>query len=110
MPSSSSIARPHRRDRTGTRRTRDGEVVHVELRTEVGIPHDRARQHFSPRALEDKLTEVEHVDVLADLAHQCHVVLDQEDTDATLGDRAPKDLPEAPRLAAVEPRRWFVEQ
>src|ERR1700722_6704751 len=102
MPWSSSIARPYRWDRTGRRRTRDGEAGHGTLRTEIGVPHNRARQHVRPRSLEDKLAEVEHVDVLADLAYQCHVVFDQEDADTTVSDRAPKNLPEAPRLAGVE--------
>ena len=76
----------------------------------IRVPHDRTRQHLSRRALEDHLAEIEYIDVLADLTHQRHVVLNQEDADATLSDRAYQDLPEASRLHGVEPRGRFVEQ
>ena len=52
--------------------------------------------------LEDQLAEVQDVDVVADLADQSHVVLDQQDPQPAIGHRGGEDLSEAPGFGAVE--------
>jgi len=38
------------------------------------------------------LAEVDHVDVVTDPIHECHVVFDQQDADPALGDDASENL------------------
>ena len=64
----------------------------------------------SGRAVEQRATEVEHVDVLADLHHQRHVVLDQQQTRPAFGHDPLQHRAEALGLGRVETRRRFVEQ
>src|SRR5580700_5988253 len=62
-----------------------GPVALDPFRTEIGGPDDVAVEHLGRAAFKDQAAEVEHVDVGADLAHEGHVVLDQQDARAPLG-------------------------
>src|SRR5579863_3782796 len=68
------------------------------FRTEIGGPDDVAVEHLGRAAFEDQAAEVEHVDVGADLAHEGHVVLDQQDARAPLGHHPAQHVAEAHRL------------
>jgi hypothetical protein len=60
--------------------------------------------------LEDFLTEVHHVEVLADGHDQVHVVLNQQDTGPPVGDHPLQYGPETFGLFLVQTRRRLVEQ
>ncbi len=61
-------------------------------------------------AFEDQSAEVEHIDVVADVHHECHVVLDKQDPEAALRYDARQYVAEVLRLAMVEAGGRFVEK
>src|SRR5437588_9104898 len=65
----------------------------VGARPQVGLDHHLAGEHLVHGSPEERLAEVEHVHVLADAAHQGHVVLDQEDADLALRHHPAQDGP-----------------
>ena len=58
--------------------------------------------------MRDDLAEVEHIDVVADVQHQAHVVIDQEQTDAEV-EKAAQVLSELLALLRIKAGGRFVE-
>ncbi len=93
----------HLGGRLGRRRSR------VRLPAEIGLLHDGVGLHGGGITTGDDQAVVEHVDAGADLHHQRHVVLDQQDAHP-FGRQLPEHLTEAMRLLRVETRARLVEQ
>ena len=55
---------------------------------------DVARDHLGRGSLEQHPAEVEHVDAVAHLLHERHVVLDEQDPEPAFGDDVAQDLAE----------------
>jgi hypothetical protein len=77
---------------------------------EIGGLHDRRRHDLTGRALENRLAEVEDVNVLAHSGHESHVVLDEQNPDAVLIDDAAQSISEPRCLYPIETRGRLVEQ
>src|SRR5688572_10358465 len=75
----------------------------------VGLHHRRMRAHFVRRAFGDARAEVEHYHAAGERQQEAHVVLDQQNRDAALGDTA-DDAGQAVELGRREPRRGLIEQ
>jgi hypothetical protein len=76
---------------------------------EIGLPYRGIVLHHRGRAARDRRTRVEHDDVIRDAHHDRHVVLDEHDRDAGIGDAA-QQLGEPLLVGAREPRRGLIEQ
>ena len=76
---------------------------------QIGLGHTAVRLHDRGRAARDQHAEVEHVDLLAQVEHEVHVVVDHEDRDAAVADSA-EALAEPLALHGVEPAGGFVEE
>ena len=74
---------------------------------QVGGDHRRVTLDLGRCALGDLATELDDVDVVADVQNQAHVVIDQEDRHARIDD-PPQPGAEFLRLLGVEPGRRFV--
>ena len=81
-----------------------------QLGAEVGGADRVAGAHVGRGALEDLGAEVQHVHVVADVHHQRHVVLHQEDADVPFRHDPGEYRAEAFSLRPVEAGRRLVEQ
>src|SRR5687768_3496636 len=77
-------------------------------RSQVGLDDLRVLLHLGRRAFGDLLAVVEHQHAVADVHHQPHVVLDQQQRDAVVAD-APDQLAERNALRGVHARGRLVQ-
>ncbi len=81
----------------------------ANLHAQVGIDHFLVVLDFVGGALGDLLAEVQHRDLVGDVHHQAHVVLDQQDGDAPVADLK-EEFHQGFGLGGVQPGRRLVEQ
>src|SRR5216683_3864285 len=77
---------------------------------QVRLDHARILLHLAGAPLGDLLAVVEDGDVVRDLHDHAHVVLDEQDGEAEVGDEAAQERHEVPRLALGHPGRGLVEE
>ena len=76
---------------------------------EIRLKHSRIVAHLSRCPLRNRLAAIENENAIGDFHHELHVVLDENDGDALVGD-APDQFVDLLGLDRVASRRRFVEQ
>src|SRR5262247_493660 len=77
---------------------------------EIGLDHPRVALDLSRWPLGDLLAVVQHSHAVGDLHDHAHVVLDQDDGEAQIGDQAAQEMHQVGRLALGHASGWLVEE